>query len=42
MKKDKFLILGMLAIVLTLALGFAGCDTDGSDEPYDVPESCYG
>jgi hypothetical protein len=41
MKKNKFSVLGMLAMVLALGLGlgFAGCDTDGSDEPYDIPKS---
>jgi hypothetical protein len=34
MRNNKFSVLGMLAMVLTLGLGFAGCDTDGSDEPY--------
>jgi hypothetical protein len=39
MKKDKFLILGILEMVLALGLVFAGCTTDGSDEPYNGPKT---
>jgi hypothetical protein len=39
MKKDNFLILGMLAMVLALGLVFAGCNTVGSNELYDGPKT---
>jgi hypothetical protein len=39
MKKDKFMLLGMLAVVLTLGLVFAGCDPNGGDDPYTGPKS---
>jgi hypothetical protein len=32
MKKNNFSFLGILAMVLALGLGFAGCDTDGGAE----------
>jgi hypothetical protein len=34
MKKDKFLILEILAMTLALGLVFAGCTTDAGDTPY--------
>jgi hypothetical protein len=39
MKKNKFSVLGMLAIVLALCLAFVGCATDSGGEPYDGPKS---
>jgi hypothetical protein len=38
MKKNKLLILGMFAMVLTLGLAFVGCNTDGG-EPNTDPKS---
>jgi len=38
MKKGKFLILGMLALVLALDLVFVGCN-NGGGEPYDGPKT---
>ena len=39
MKKNKFFILGMLVIALTLGLVFAGCNTATDDGPYTGPKS---
>jgi hypothetical protein len=39
MGKNKFSVLGMLAMVLALGLTFASCDPGGGDEPYDGPKT---